>query len=362
MAVVGQKMARVPAVFALAVLAAAAQARQADASCAAARQARHQPQRPSTWTLNFENDLFTGSDREYTNGVKLAWASANLDDYQSDPCLPALLKRFNHWLKFVDAGNYSGRNMVVSLGQDMYTPRNRARTTLDPNDRPYAGWLYFAFGYNARTAESMRTWELDLGMVGPQSCAKQSQDFIHELRGIPKWQGWANQLPNEPGVRLTWERKRRYLAPLKSPLPRFDIIPHYGATLGNVSTFLNAGAEFRAGYTLPDDFGTSAIRPGGNNSSPLSESDKRVGYAAKGIHLFASLDARLVLHNIFLDGNTFRSSPSVDKRPFVGDVAWGIAWSWPRGKIAYAHYIRSKEFHGQSASQQFGSITFSYVF
>mgnify|MGYP000921113680 CR=1 FL=1 len=45
--------------------------------------------------------------------------------------------------------------------------------------------MAFAFGYNARTAESMRTWELDLGMVGPQSCAKQSQDFIHELRGIP---------------------------------------------------------------------------------------------------------------------------------------------------------------------------------
>ncbi|MBS0613503.1 MAG: lipid A deacylase LpxR family protein [Proteobacteria bacterium] len=336
--------------------------RAASPECREALRAKQQAQRPNTWTLNFENDLFTGSDREYTNGVKLSWASANLDDYRNDPCLPALLKRFNHWLFFVDSGNYTGRNMVVSLGQDMFTPRDRARTTLDPNDRPYAGWLYFAFGYNARTADWMRTWELDLGMVGPQSYAEQSQNFIHRMRGIPRWQGWANQLPDEPGLRLTYERKRRFLATPKRPLPLFDIIPHYGATIGNVSTFLNAGAEFRVGYTLPDDFGTSAIRPGGNNSAPLSEQDMRAGYAAKGIHLFASLDARLVLHNIFLDGNTFRSSPSVDKRPFVGDIAWGVAWSWRRGKIAYAHYIRSKEFYGQSASQQFGSVTFSYVF
>ena len=31
---------------------------------------------------------------------------------------------------------------------------------------------------------------------------------------------------------------------------RLDFIPHYGATLGNVGTYLNAGAEFRVGYTL----------------------------------------------------------------------------------------------------------------
>ncbi len=350
------------ALLALLGFAAGAQAQHGSAGCDTAEHAKSQASRPNTVTLNFENDLFTGSDREYTNGVKLSWGSANLDDYRNDPCLPAVLKRINRLVGFVDSGNYTARNMVVSVGQAMFTPRDRERTTLDPNDRPYAGWLYLGFGYNSRTDTSMRTFELDLGIVGPQSYAKQSQDFIHDLRNIPKWQGWANQLPNEPGLQFTYERKRRFLPPMRKTLPGLDVIPHYGATLGNVRTFLNAGAEFRVGYSLPDDFGTSAIRPGGNNSAPLSVRDMQTGFAAKGIHLFASFDAQLVLHNIFLDGNTFRASPSVDKRIFVGDAALGVAWSWRRGKIAYAHYIRTKEFYGQSASQQFGSITFSYVF
>jgi lipid A 3-O-deacylase len=353
-----------PALTLLLLLIAAppAQAQHDSQDCNMSEHAQAQAQRPNTLTVNFENDLFTGTDREYTNGVKLSWGSANLDDYKSDPCLPAVLKAVNRMLRLKDPNPYTERNMVVSLGQAMFTPRNRERTTLDPNDRPYAGWLYLALGYNSRTEDAMRTYELDVGIVGPQSYAKQSQDFIHDLRNIPKWKGWANQLPNEPGVQLTFERKRRFLTDLPGPLPKADFIPHYGVAVGNVSTYLNAGVEFRLGWSLPDDFGTSAIRPGGNNGAPLSKADMRLGYAAKGLHLFASFDTRLVLHNIFLDGNTFRSSPSVDKRPFVGDAALGVAWSWRRGKLAYAHYIRSKEFYGQSASQQFGSITFSYVF
>jgi lipid A 3-O-deacylase len=346
----------------LLIAASPAQAQHDSPGCNMSEHAQAQAQRPNTVTVNFENDLFTGTDREYTNGVKLSWGSANLDDYKSDPCLPAVLKAVNRMLGLKDPNPYTERNMVVSLGQAMFTPRDRERTTLDPNDRPYAGWLYLALGYNSRTEEAMRTYELDVGIVGPQSYAKQSQDFIHDLRNIPKWKGWANQLPNEPGLQLTFERKRRFLTDLPGPLPKADVIPHYGVAVGNVSTYLNTGVEFRLGWSLPDDFGTSAIRPGGNNGAPLSKADMRLGYAAKGLHLFASFDTRLVLHNIFLDGNTFRSSPSVNKRPFVGDAALGVAWSWRRGKLAYAHYIRSKEFYGQSASQQFGSITFSYVF
>jgi lipid A 3-O-deacylase len=334
----------------------------AQTACDAKNSPGARPVRPNTLTVNFENDLFAGTDREYTNGLKLSWASANLDDYLTDPCLPQALKIVNRHLRFVDKGDYAARNMVVSLGQAMFTPADRARTTLDPNDRPYAGWLYFGLAYNSRTPERMRTYELDLGMVGPQAYAKQAQDFIHDFRGIPRFMGWANQIPDEPGLQFTYEIKRRRLLETPKNLPNIDVIPHYGVTLGNVSDYLNAGAEFRAGYSLPDDFGTSAIRPGGNNSAPLSTRDEAVGYAAKGVHVFASFDARAVLRNIFLDGNTFRSSPSVDKRPVVGDLALGLAWSWRRGKIAYAHYLRTKEFYRQRSAQQFGSITFSWVF
>jgi lipid A 3-O-deacylase len=332
------------------------------APCAWGSAGQCQMEHPSAVTLNVENDLFAGTDREYTSGVKASWASGNLDDYLNDPCLPAILKRINRFDSFVGRGDYTGRNMVVSLAQQIFTPRDRTRTTLDPNDRPYAGWLYFGFAYNARHDFDMRTWELDLGMVGPQAYAKQTQDFIHDLRNLPKWKGWANQLADEPGLQLTYEHKNRVLFDIHEYFPRVDVIPHYGGAVGNVQTYLNAGAEIRFGYQLPDDFGTSELRPGGNNNAPLSVTDARSGLAAKGVHVFASFDARLVARNIFLDGNTFRSSPSVDKYPLVGDAALGFAWLWNRGKIAYTHYLRTKEFHQQSAAQEYGSISFTYVF
>jgi lipid A 3-O-deacylase len=33
--------------------------------------------------------------------------------------------------------------------------------------------------------------------------------------------------------------------------------------VGNVATYLSAGAQLRAGWNLPPDFGYSVIRPGG---------------------------------------------------------------------------------------------------
>jgi hypothetical protein len=79
----------------------------------------------------------------------------------------------------------------------------------------------------------------------------------------------------------------------------------------------------------------------------------------QGIYTFVSLGGRAVARNIFLDGNTFSDSHSVDKRYLVGDVAAGVAWQWVGGKITYAQYWRSKEFREQRHAQSYGSITLS---
>lgn len=73
-------------------------------------------------------------------------------------------------------------------------------------------------------------------------------------------------------------------------------------------------------------------------------------------------------NNIFLDGNTFARSHAVKKRPFAGDIAYGWAWTWPHwngwpgGKLAYSHYVQSREFEGQARNHGFGSVTMSLEF
>ncbi|WP_136679776.1 lipid A deacylase LpxR family protein [Neptunomonas sp. XY-337] len=320
------------------------------------------PVMASEWTQNyyFENDLFANTDRSYTNGVRMSAVSPDVTSYLDDPRVPVWLRQANTLLEpFYPVpetlGDEVTRKFIFTLGQQMYTPSDAERTTLDLNDRPYAGWLYAGFGFHAATANKLKSVEVNLGIVGPASFAHETQDFVHELRGIETFEGWDNQLENELGVQLIYEEKQAWRWALNNRLG-YDFISHYGGSIGNVASYLNAGGEMRFGWNLPKDFGTSALRPGGDNSSPGATRTSR----SIGLHGFISIDGRIVLNNIFLDGNTFRNSHSVSKKHFVADGAIGIASTYENWKVSVALVHRTKEFKQQGKGHAFGSITLSY--
>ncbi len=317
---------------------------------------------PGVVNFYLENDLFAKQDSDYTAGFKLAWVSPNLGDFSTDRCLPPWLRAANRYLTRLHPGpkdsQYDRRNVVFTLGQAMYTPRDRARSDLIVEDRPYAGWSYLGFAYNARNDWQMETVEINLGMVGPASGARQAQDFIHKLRGFELFNGWDNQLRNELGVVATYERKHKWFqTPVASGLD-YDFITHAGISLGNVRTSLNAGGEIRFGWNIPDDFGSSPIRPAGDNNAPHPSAkpfDPRVG----GIHAFISVDGRAVARDISLDGNLFSDSHSVKKKPFVADASVGIATTYAGWKVGFSRVFRTREFVGQPRAPRFGSVTVS---
>jgi hypothetical protein len=71
----------------------------------------------------------------------------------------------------------------------------------------------------------------------------------------------------------------------------------------------------------------------------------------------------MVAHNLFLDGNTFEGSPSVDERPGVADFVGGVSLFWGRAvKLDFAITERTKEFYGQHGEDRFGMITLSFCF
>jgi lipid A 3-O-deacylase len=319
-----------------------------------------------TYKFTLDNDLFANSDRDYTNGVKMAWSSPNLRSFVDDPCLPPILQQVGRAFDSIYPIRISKEeiegNMTFTLGQAMFTPRDRARTDLIVDDRPYAGWTYLGFGFNTRSSYRLDSYEINLGVVGPWSRAKESQDFIHRLRGIEKFNGWTNQLGNEFGAQLVFERK--YRADFFDGEKRrtgfgLDVIPHAGLSLGNVATYANAGFEIRAGWGLPDDFGTSPIRPAGDNSAPRAKLGGDQFTRDLGAHVFISADGRAVARNIFLDGNTFRESHSVKRKPLVADVAAGVAFNVKKYKIAFVRVFRTREFDGQLTTPRYGSITIS---
>jgi len=79
-----------------------------------------------------------------------------------------------------------------------------------------------------------------------------------------------------------------------------------------------------------------------------------------GWYVFAGIDGRTVLHNIFLDGNTVASSHSVSKRTFVGDFQAGIAIVFGRMTVAYTHVLRTREFDAQPRQDRFGALSLTF--
>jgi len=320
------------------------------------------------WTLNlhFENDLFANTDLDYTNGVRASWVSPDLHDFIADQQQTYdWVNRVNELLQplhpQLSAQGRVHRNIVVSVGQLMFTPRDNSKTELDVSDRPYAGWLYAGFGYQARTAQKLHSFEFNIGVVGPAALAQQTQNAVHDIRALERFQGWDNQLHNELGVQLVFERKRRF-----RPLPgkyifalETDLISHWGGSLGNVATYLNGGAELRLGWALPKDFGRSSIRPGGDSNNPGLGNPRHRNWQ---VHAYLAGDGRAVAHNIFLDGNSFRDSHSVSKKPFVADLAVGVSATYQRWNISYSQVYRTKEFSTQQQSQQYGSLSVSYSY
>ena len=320
------------------------------------------------WTLNvhFENDLFADTDLNYTNGMRVSWVSPDMQDFLDDKqATYAWVDNLNTWLEplhpALDVDAQVHRNIVFSLGQLMFTPEDKFKQELDKSDRAYAGWLYLGIGYQARTQDKLHSIELNVGVVGPAALARETQNLIHDVRDIERFHGWDNQLNNELGIQLIFERKRRFTPADKYSVANLetDIITHWGGSLGNVATYLNAGGEWRVGVSLPSDFGMSTLRPGGEGNNPGIGDPKNRPLQA---HVFLAADARAVAHNIFLDGNSFSESHRVDKKHFVADVTIGMSVVYKNWNLSYSQVHRTREFKGQAKPQRYGSLSISYSY
>lgn len=299
-----------------------------------------------TLSLVVENDLFSNDDRHYTNGVRLSWLSPGRSSPQWARRLARAVPTFPR----------EGEPVVgYAIGQSIFTPTDITDPDPPLDERPYAGWLYGTIALGVENGRQLDQVLLTVGVVGPAALAEQSQKLFHDITGADEPRGWDTQLRNEPGVVLSYQRTWR---PGEHHARGYgvDFAPHMGATVGNVFTYANAGATVRAGYNLPHDYGPPRVQPSvpGSGFSVLS--------GDFGWYLFAGFEGRAVARNIFLDGNTFRNSRSVDRKVLVGDFHFGVVLAWQRLRLAYTHVIRSKEFDGQRERDDFGALSVSIPF
>jgi hypothetical protein len=306
------------------------------------------PDPAGSYAIVIENDILSGSDRYYTNGLMLAWRSRTYDP----PNWLAELAARSAALRPVGGVSRWG----LSIGQKMYTPEDTEARNPDPRDRPYAGWLYGAVTVASYTETQLGSVELQIGVIGPSSLAEYTQSNWHDIINVPRAQGWDYQLKDELGVNLIAERQWRYNQPLGWAGLSAGVVPSVAISLGNVQTYAAAGGMVRIGNQLEADFGPPRVRPS-SAGSVFFQPD-----GAWGWYAFAGLEGRAVGHDITLDGNTWRDSRSVEREVLVGDASIGFAVLMPGARLTASYTIRTQEFTTQREAASFGSLSLAVRF
>lgn len=307
--------------------------------------------RKEYWGVQYENDFFARSgDRYYTHGSQISrMVTGNAPDWLLSLASPIPAFQFD--------GPFRGTNYTI--GQKIFTPNDTATRSVVTDERPYAGYLFFSAGLLAQTGhnhiyDSGNLLEFSLGIVGPASMAEQMQTTFHEVIDIDRPNGWDNQLHNELGIGLTYARLWRHVSPLFASL-EFGVNPQTTLTIGNVYTYAAMGAMLRLGTQLRSDLGPPIIRPG-FPGFPSFRVVKNFRW-----YLFVGGEARAVGRNIFLDGNTFRDSHSVEKETLVADYQYGMVLHKGHVRVALINIYRSKEYTTQEEETHFGALNISFA-
>jgi lipid A 3-O-deacylase len=303
-------------------------------------------------TFSYENDMIGGgSDKFYTSGVQVNYFNINRKPS------PVMHKIAQSWLGY-DVGPTTAT--YYTLGQKIFTPSDITLSEPQFNDRPWAGWLYGTVGLVNAYQDHVDQFGMTLGVIGPPSLAEETQKFIHQnITSSPEPEGWDNQLHTEAGFILSWDR--RWLQTWTEDLGtyRLQFEPNVSGAIGNINTYGGVG-------------GTLTFGP---HQKLLQDTPPRLSPAMPGTgyftvpkdrnwdwYLFTGLNGRVVLRDIFLDGNTFRDSASVDKKYLVADANAGLALTYGATRVAYTLVYRTREFDGQDDPSVFGSLSLTHSF
>ena len=241
--------------------------------------------------LIIENDstltLGGGTDRYYSNGFE-ALFKCNTDPNNKNSQSNLAFLTLN-W--FDNKSDFTKISKGFSVGQKIYTSSD---LTLMPNeintdrDRPYAGWTYASFIYEAETLQDRYLrHEFSLGCVGPCSQAENTQIEWHELLGFVRPEGWDLQIKNQIALQYFLEFKsNRYKVS-----PRISLHPRYKASLGTIFNDVSFGGEFIIG-----------------DESNEQLNEPTYVYKKWDWQLFLHNDIKLVAFNGTLEGSLFNDS------------------------------------------------------
>lgn len=301
-----------------------------------------------TLRMALENDLFTGTDRHYTNGALIEYTAPQGD----------LLGFVERGLKALDLYEGATWSASYALGQNLYTPEGIEDPNPPPGAFPYGAQLYGAVTLTAERETYLEAFRLELGVVGDPALGEFTQKTVHDIIGAEEPQGWDTQIKTGPFAGLSYERTYRHRIDALSIDDMLDVefLPRFRAGIGNVDTFAAIGGSIRVGRNFADDYGATRIRTGGG--SAVYRPRKGFGWS-----LLAGVEGRLEPISGLSEGALFvdfRGDP--DARPVAADLIIGASVSYGGVELSYQRVTRFEAFATSDGAHSFGSLVLRVAF
>ncbi len=313
----------------------------------------HEGQAFSYYLENDSRDLGgPGSDNSYSSGTRLSYIMTSDRTPKWAESIVLAPQLLDPSFK-VDYANFG-----ISLGHQIYTPNDIRETQLIVTDRPYAAWLYVGLMAQFKNESRSHVFELDIGIIGPEAGGEKMQNEYHRI--IKKYyaEGWRHQLATEPTIQLSYQQRQKFIEFHDSKYRKyFDALPLYGVSLGNVAIDAHIGAVMRFGMNLPNDFGPRRASATEGDMFLEPQTTKNTS-----VYTFVGARGLAIARNIFLDGNTFKSSHRVQKNPVMLETEIGLGLAWQDWNFAWRFVSRSPEFKERTVYNSFASISLSTLF
>ncbi|MCG8394871.1 MAG: lipid A deacylase LpxR family protein [Pseudomonadales bacterium] len=207
----------------------------------------------STFGFSWDNDLFVGSDGQYTNGVRLSWVGNAHEHCERNTTFTCGLASTLDPLPGISIQDEK-HALTLSLEQVMITPGDISRTEPDYSDLPYAGYSNLEMGLFSWDDSRLFGYGIRVGVVGEDSGAEQSQKFVHKLTGSTDPQGWDHQLgPDVIGGAYFITAERAWQHRSDSGM-QTELGYAWGVDANNFHGTATAGGFLRFGRNLPRNF------------------------------------------------------------------------------------------------------------
>lgn len=313
------------------------------------------PSHSGILSFGLENDFLVGNDSHYTSGLSVGWTTADLRETSRRNFFHRLMRLGYFLPPFRDSA--LAKHVNIALVQEIYTPIDISTPIPPSDDQPYVGVLMADLTWIARGRFAQHDMTFSGGVAGPAAGAAWVQEQFHKAIDAEVPQGWAEQIPNEPVINLGYHYHRRLRPSQDDGRLDFDISASGGAALGNYLTGADLGLLFRWGVALPNSYGSFGIRRGASGFAGLETDIKTIR-----CYFFAECKGFGVARFLPMDRSTFGDGPSVDRETLFASLSSGFVFGYRRLLTTTSFNMSSESGFPRNNNDNFGGITFSYIY